>query len=330
MATLSVKNGVSSISGATTKGSFSYFSGGTRALGPSSVTGFYSGYDAPDNGYSVYKTNGASGFTVTVAVNTVELNLVLLNMGGTGSTSDQNIIWATNTNSVFINSGTTVPVIVTSGLSVYLDAGYVSSYPTSGSTVYDLSGNGANGTLNGTVTWVSSGVTGLQSYFNFATAGDANYISSTVSQNYLDCTVVILPDFTRVGSSNLAGLIADGPNSGSTDNSLRFGSVNGTGPWVAANPGDVNDWVNPSGTTYYRNGTVSNTLVSGWNIFGGYRTNQNPTYFPDNFSYDLGASGWPGRGFQGKIAVVLLYNRKLTATEQLQNYNALKSRFELT
>jgi hypothetical protein len=109
MAILSLKNGVSSISGATVKGDFSYFSGGTRALGPSNVTGFFSGYDAPNNGYSVYKTFGVSGFTVTVAENTGQLNFILLQMGGTGSTVDQNITWATNTNSVFINSGLTVP-----------------------------------------------------------------------------------------------------------------------------------------------------------------------------------------------------------------------------
>jgi hypothetical protein len=109
MSILSLKNGISSISGATVKGDFSYFSGGTMALGPSEVTGFYSGYDAPENGYSVYKTFGASGFTITVAEDTFELNYILIRMGGTGSTVDQNITWATNTNSIFVNSGTTTP-----------------------------------------------------------------------------------------------------------------------------------------------------------------------------------------------------------------------------
>ena len=110
MSILSLKNGISSISGATVKGDFSYFSGGTRSLGPSEVTGFYSGYDAPDNGYSVYNTYGASGFTITVTEDISELNYILIRMGGTGSTVDENITWATNTDSVFINSGATVPV----------------------------------------------------------------------------------------------------------------------------------------------------------------------------------------------------------------------------
>jgi hypothetical protein len=109
MSILSVKNGISSFAGATVKGDFNYFSGGTRALGPSDITGFYSGFDAPNNGYSVYNVYGASGFTITVAENTSELNYILIRMGGTGTTVDENIDWATNTDSVYINSGTTVP-----------------------------------------------------------------------------------------------------------------------------------------------------------------------------------------------------------------------------
>ena len=105
MAILSLKNGVSSISGATVKGSFSYFSGGTRALGPSDVTGFYSGYDAPNGGYTVYQTYGASGFTTTIANNDTELNYILIRIGGTGTTVAQNITWAANTSTVFVNIG---------------------------------------------------------------------------------------------------------------------------------------------------------------------------------------------------------------------------------
>ena len=113
MSILSVKNGISSFSGATEKGDFNYFSGGTRALGPSDVTGFFSGFDAPDSGYSIYNIYGASGFTITIATNTSELNNILIIMGGTGTTVDENIDWATNTNSIFINSGTTVPITPT-------------------------------------------------------------------------------------------------------------------------------------------------------------------------------------------------------------------------
>jgi hypothetical protein len=198
---------------------------------------------------------------------------------------------------------------------------------TASSMFYDLSGNNAHGTITGSVSFVYDGP---KSYFNFATASDANYIYSTVSQNYLDVTVVLQPDFTRIGGggSNLAGLISNGSAASATDRSLRFANVNGTGPWGATNPGNANDWASGSATTYYRNGTVSGILVSGWNVFGGYRTNQSG--FPANFAYHLGTSGWPNRGFQGRIASIYMYNRQLTATEQLQNYNVIKTRFGLT
>jgi hypothetical protein len=110
MAILSVKNGTSSIPGATVKGDFNYFSGGTRALGPTSVTGFRSGYDAPNGGYTVYQAYGVGRFSATVAIGNTELNNVLIQMGGTGTTVQQNITWATNTANVFINAGVPLPV----------------------------------------------------------------------------------------------------------------------------------------------------------------------------------------------------------------------------
>jgi hypothetical protein len=214
------------------------------------------------------------------------------------------------------------PNVVTNGLVLALDAANPKSYVSGSTTWRDLSGNNAHGTITGSVAFVNDGA---KSYFNFATASDANYIYSTISQNYLDFTVVFQPDFTRVGNSNIAGLISD---SLSLDNSLRFRTVDGTGPWTIQNPGDVNDWASGTATTYYRNGIASNTLVSGWNVFGGYRTNQGVN-FPVSFTYYLGSSGFGGRGFQGKLAAIYMYNRQLTAAEQIQNYNALKSRFNL-
>jgi len=109
MATIIIKSGTTSIAGATVKGSFSYFSGSTIELGPTSTTGFYSGVDAPVFGYAVYKTGGPNGVNVTLASNTTELNSILISAGGTGSTVNQNITWATNTSSIFINSGSTQP-----------------------------------------------------------------------------------------------------------------------------------------------------------------------------------------------------------------------------
>lgn len=298
--------------------------------GPTSSTNFWSGITPPSGGYTVYQQKVSQGPSIRIASNDTDLITIAKQYGGTNITTISDALNYLVGQTDIMVANIDYPNIVTSGLSAILDAGFIPSYPRSGSTIYDLSGNGANGTLNGTVTWVNSGTTGAQSYFNFPTSSLSNYISSSISQAYLDCTIVLMPDFSTNNDASLAGLIATTTPAGNGDKSLRFAGVNGVGPWSMAtrNPGDGNDWANPNATTYYVNGSASNVLVSGWNIFGGYRTNT--TGFPSTFPYYLGSGGYSSnRGFQGKIAVALLYNRQLSASEQIQNYNALKGRYGL-
>jgi len=224
--------------------------------------------------------------------------------------------------------------VVREGLICYIDASVNASYPGSGTSITDLSGAGANGTINGTISYVSSG---MASYWNFATANNSNYISSSTTQNYLDITVVFYPDFSRVGGSNLASIIATSTAAGNQDKSLRFNGVTGTGPWTTRNGGsaDNNDWAtSASPTTYYINGsssTSSANVNSGWNIMGGGRTNTTNGAFASNWAYYLGSGGYSGdnRSYQGRIALMCLYSRVLSSSEQLQNYGALRSRFGL-
>ena len=211
--------------------------------------------------------------------------------------------------------------IVTSGLLLQLDASNASSYSGTGTTWSDISGNAYNATINGTIPFVSAG---QASYFNWATQADANYIYSTTASSYVDITIVFYPDFTLTSQASLSGLIASGPL---TDESLRFGGANGIGPWALQNPDNTNGWASTA-TTYYVNGTAytgAGNLSSGWNILGGYRTNQ--TSYPLSSPYYLG-TGYASRGFRGRVAVCL-YNRQLSAAEQTQNFNALRGRFGL-
>lgn len=221
--------------------------------------------------------------------------------------------------------------IVRNGLIAYLDASKLSSYPGTGTTWTDLSGQGAHGTVNGDITWT---VGGLASYFNFNSVNNNNYISSSVAQNYLDITIVFYPDFTITNEANIVGIIATSTATTGADKSLRCGGANGAGPWVIGNPEDGNGWSNPSATTFYLNGaanTGNTTINSGWNILGGTRTNTTNGDFAGNWSYYLGSGAYNSvsRGFKGRMAVVCLYNRALSAAEQKQNYGALRSRFGL-
>lgn len=223
--------------------------------------------------------------------------------------------------------------IVTAGLVLYFDAANAASYSGSGTTIYDLSGQGAHGTINGGgISWVSNGDA---SHWSFSTGSDSNYISSTATANYVDCTIVFEPDFTlnNSGAYEIVGLLSTGPNGSYHDRSLRLWNVDGTGPWECRNPDPYSGygWTNTA-NTWYVNGTAHTestiSLPSGWNILGVTRNNLDGL-FGSPWACHVGSGGYPGRGFRGKIAAVLLYNSPLTQQQQEQNYAALRSRYGL-
>lgn len=218
-------------------------------------------------------------------------------------------------------------MVVTSGMIAYIDAGKPESYPGTGTTIRDLVNPSTNtATLNGTIGWVSAGAS---SYWNFTTAADTAYITSLLSQNYLDCTLVFYPDLTYVaGSSSLAYTLGTGVAS---DRSLRFAGGNGTGPWQLRNPDSNGGWAYPAATTYYINNVAysgAGNLPTGWNILGGLRTNTTTAPFTGNFAYSWG-TGFTGRYFMGRLAAIVLYNRALTTAEHQNNYNYFAARYGL-
>jgi hypothetical protein len=213
------------------------------------------------------------------------------------------------------------PSIVTNGLICCLDAGNYFSYTGAGSTWVDISGLNASGVRNGSISF------GVSSFIFPASVGSNYFVGGP--NTYLDFTMAIRPDFTLANDAGLVGLIGISSNAVNADKSLRCSGANGTGPWVIQNPDDANGWANPA-TTYYVNGVATNVLVNGWNIIGGYRTNQSAG-FTTSFTYYLGTSGYNSvpnyREFKGFMAIVLLYNRQLSGAEQRQNFESLRGRF---
>jgi len=206
---------------------------------------------------------------------------------------------------------------------LYYDFSNPASYPGTGTSITDLSASNNTGTVvndYGAISYVADGQT---SYFNWSTdvgGGGSNSFSgciNTASTNvYQDFTIVLQPDFSVAGMAGLFGIPGD--------KRLRFYN----NAWEAPNPGNDDDWVASTfgATTFYVNGTVSNQAVAGWNVMGGATTN--PAFSGPTQLY-VGTSGYQNRNMQGKIAVVLMYNRTLTAEEQLQNFNYYRSRFGL-
>lgn len=109
MSILIIKSGTTSISGGTVKGDFTYFSATTKGLGATIDTGFWSGVDPTCDGYTVYKIGGQHGWAAMVATGREQLNYYLQLFGGTGTTTDENVTWATNSNNMFIHTGSTGP-----------------------------------------------------------------------------------------------------------------------------------------------------------------------------------------------------------------------------
>lgn len=230
----------------------------------------------------------------------------------------------------------TGPNIVRNGLVLNLDAASARSYPGSGTTWTDLSGFRNNGTLTNGPTFSSAN--GGSVVFD----GTNDYVVTTSGQTYYQYTTQlsvccwirrngILGQGTGVGQATFN---ADNMSTnvwlmhGETSNIFTF-YVNDNGTWRSVTSALIND-----ATWYFITGTISTTNIqvyvngvlsnSSTGISTGIRSNSNSVI---GLGCDI---RYPtSRLFKGNIASTQVYNRALSATEILQNYNATKARFGL-
>jgi len=234
----------------------------------------------------------------------------------------------------------TGPNIIKDGLVLALDASSQRSYPGSGTTWYDLSGNGNNGTLTNGPTFDSGNggsivFDGTNDYVNGPTTNSV--IGNNISLISLSAWVKItgtgaayLFNCKRSNSfSTLVGLTANYNSSGGGSSDGLLGAIvrnsnNSTHNWYSYDGDYANDgiWHNVVFTvgnttnSLYIDGILrdSDTGVGIQSVSG----NTGPITVGS-----FGTSSWTN----GNIACVKLYTRDLSASEILQNYNALKSRF---
>lgn len=208
------------------------------------------------------------------------------------------------------------PRLVTNGLVMVLDAANVRSYPGSGTSWFDLSGNGNTGTLVNGPTYSSTNggviiLDGINDHINISL--------NLTNQNY---TVMGAARYVAVGGRTFSGQSNNwlmGHWSSSTQNHYAEGWVSD----VQSGPGDTN-WRlytttgNFSGDSYalYVNGALSaGPNTGGSNGPNGFSIGR---YAPGNSEYS-----------NSHISFLICYNRILTADEITQNYNALKLRYGL-
>ena len=227
------------------------------------------------------------------------------------------------------------PNVVIDSLVLYLDAGNTESYPGSGTTWTDLSGNGNNGTLVNGVGYNSGNGGSLV----FDGVNDIVRIPHNSTQNPQNITIsswINLSDFLNSFGRN-PNILGKGGNDG-----YRF-RVNGgfnssPGQVVWFDRGSENiigtdsdlvlpgDWhfITVTGSSSGLKIYVDDTLRSSNSVpFGGNTTTADLAIGAAGANNDFNES------FNGNIAQVSIYNRALTASEIQQNFNATKSRFGL-
>ena len=223
------------------------------------------------------------------------------------------------------------PKIVTNGLVLCLDAGNRKSYPSSGTAWSDLSSNNNNGTLTNGPTFNSAN--GGSIVFdgtndNVQLGNASNIISASQSQisvnTWVKTNVVnqykkILVNVTS-GTQSITGIYFSlGPNP-----EVYFGVTTSGGQGAAIYSQQIS-------TTQYSNlcGTYDGSNIRLY-LNGNLVATQSLTGTISNTGitrisgYDNNAEVW-----DGNIAQVSIYNRALSASEVLQNYNANKGRFGL-
>lgn len=224
--------------------------------------------------------------------------------------------------------------IVTNGLVLNLDTAQLRSYPTTGTTWSDLSGNGNNGTLingptfsnqnggsivfDGVNDYVNitnnsslnpTGAITVASFFNISSYG-ANYASIIFKQN----------NYTGQYEQYSLGFI--------TNNIfLAITGVDRTQKVIQTSGNYTNQTVYAVGTCdtvtdemkLYVNGTLIQTLT----FTSTFDIASTPVTIGGTGT--VGYAGWTN----GKIYTSQIYNRALSAQEILQNYNATKTRYGL-
>jgi hypothetical protein len=298
---------------------------------PTDLTGFYNGICPINRGYTIYINKASNGPSIYAPKDDEELIGITNRLGGNVSTVGEALVWITSqSNMTVLNSN--YPPILTSGITLNLDASFVSSYPTTGTTWYDLSGNDYSGSTTEGVSYdgrIPGSLVFSQSYIeNIGTTSSFSFIQNTAV--FTISALVRLTDLSV--SRSLMSTFRNGPGErgfslgyNTTGNSLEFQMTNGSNYLFSNLASDffVDDtWVfitvvgDGSTIYYYKDGNLYTSSES----LGTLSTGNSARIFTI-------AGGNIEPGWVGDISQTLIYNRALSSQEVLQNYNAILNKF---
>jgi len=228
------------------------------------------------------------------------------------------------------------PNVIEDGLVLALDAGNTKSYPGSGTSWSDLSGNGNDATLTNGPTYDSLG----GGCFDFDGSNDFAEVSDNSTLD-METAWSIETWCRREGSpggATFAKIISKWENYflalDFSNGANIYGCVGtGTGHTCLGNGTErdnelpLNAWAHLMITYSESSGVAriyyNGTQIESWNASATASSNS---------PLSIGCrsqSGVQDQYFNGKISVARVYNKALTASEVTQNYNALKGRFSL-
>ena len=229
------------------------------------------------------------------------------------------------------------PRIVTDGLVLHLDAGNRKSYPGSGNTWYDLSGNNNHGTFNGTASFDSA--TRSMSFDSGSNTYITTSFNTIYSQITLSCWFNTQTQDTDSASIlrpilMLGDFVSDGPleismlRNGIADaHKIRFeiGFDNATYRYITSNTYNDEIWHN---VVLIKDNNVMSVYID--NQFLTTKTGDINNLYDNSIGLRIGGgTSITARRFLGKVSNVSVYNKALSANEVQQNYNATKGRFGL-
>jgi hypothetical protein len=224
------------------------------------------------------------------------------------------------------------PATLMNGLIFYVDAANKKSYPGTGTTWFDLTKNGNNGTLINGATFSSSNggcivLDGVNDYVSFGTTGIAPS-SATIEVWFSTPTNYSSQSGYIIAIDNL-----DNPELRFAINAMkcRFDLFD-DGAYIVTGSGtapsfSTNVWTHMVATLTngsqvgYQNGQQ---IVTGTGSYTG-SSNTNVGEFSVG-TYNRPSTGYGGY-FNGNISLIRIYNRVLSASEILQNFNATRGRY---
>ena len=232
------------------------------------------------------------------------------------------------------------PNLVSSGLTLCLDPANTRSYPGSGTSWFDLSGNGYTFTVNASAYSTTGGIPHMNFEGSFGAAKRVVSGALTNVPNFYDGTVMVFT--TILNSTGTWRTLLRGSPSGPDHQVIVQAGANTLGMYDNNNVGFLSSgfeitslpnpytqfncliWKLSQGSPYYSfqynsdstTYTITNanaTFNNGFATIGAYH---NESTDVNNSSQYWGKIGWFG-----------YYNRALTSAEISQNFNALRGRF---